>query len=109
MGVVLQQAPERRSSGVEAQLGALAADEQFPAPDLATVRKEIRQLKNNRAAGKDRLPGEFFKYVGEKLARVLHFVISKIWEEEKLPEEWMDGVVCPIYKKGDKQNCCNRY
>ena len=33
-------------------------DEQFTAPDLATVRKEIRQLKNNRAAGKDRLPGK---------------------------------------------------
>ena len=28
--------------GVEAQLGALAADEQFPAFDLSTVGKEIR-------------------------------------------------------------------
>ena len=63
------------------------------------VRKEIRQLKNNRAAGKDRLPGELFKYGGEKLARALHLVISKIPEEEKLPDEWMDGVVCPIYTK----------
>ena len=34
-------------------------------------------------------------------------MISKIWDEEKLPEEWMDGVVCPIYKKGDRLNCCN--
>ena len=54
------------------QLGAPAADEQFPAPDLATVSKEIRQLKNNRSAGKDRLPDELFKYGGEKLARALH-------------------------------------
>ena len=43
-----------------------------------TVKKEIMQLKNNRAAGKDRLPGELFKYGGEKLARALHLVISKI-------------------------------
>ena len=42
--------------GIEAQLGAPAADEQLPAPDLVTERKEIRQLKNNRPAGKDRLP-----------------------------------------------------
>ena len=36
----------------DAQLGAPAADEQVPAPDLATVRKEIRQLKNNRPLAK---------------------------------------------------------
>ena len=34
-------------------------------------------------------------------------VISKIRDEEKLPEELMDGLVCPIYKKGDKLDCCN--
>ena len=49
-------------NGKVAQLGAPAADEQFPVPDLATMRKETRQLlKNNRAAGKDRSPGELFQ------------------------------------------------
>ena len=41
------------------------------------------------------------------MARALHLVISKIWEGEKLPDEWMDDVVCPIYKKGDKLDCSN--
>ena len=50
--------------GVEAQLGVPTADEQFPAHDLATVRKEIRQLKINRAAGKDRLLSQLIKYGG---------------------------------------------
>ena len=45
------------------------------------------------------MPAKLFKYGGEKSARVLYSVITTIWEEEKLPEEWMDGVVCPIYKK----------
>ena len=93
--------------GIEINLGVPGADEQFPAPDLQTIQKEIKELKNNKAAGKDRLPSELFKYGGEKLAKALHWVISKIWDEEKLPEEWMDGVICPIYKKGDKLDCCN--
>ena len=34
-------------------------------------------------------------------------MISKIWEEEKPPDKWMDGVVCPVCKKGDKLDCSN--
>ena len=98
---------ELDGDGVRADLGTPEADDTFPAPDLQEIQQEIKKLKNNKAAGKDRLPAELFKYGGEKLARALHSVITKIWEEEKLPEEWMDGVVCPIYKKGDKLDCCN--
>ena len=93
--------------GIGVKLGEPAADNTFPTPGLQEIQQEIGKLKSNRAAGKDRLPEELFKYGGEKLDRGLHWVISKIWDEEKLPEEWMDGVVCPIYEKGDKLDCCN--
>lgn len=98
---------EADGDGIGVDLGIPAADDTFPAPELQEIQQDIRKLKNNRAAGKDRLPGELFKYGGEKLARALHWVISKIWDEEKLPEKWMDGVVCPIFKKGDKLGCGN--
>jgi len=26
----------------------------------------------------------------------------KIWNEEILPTEWMEGIICPIFKKGDR-------
>ena len=64
-------------------------------------------MKNNKAAEGDQLPNELLKYGGETLVRALHWVITKIWEEEVLPEEWMEGIVCPIYKKGDKLDCGN--
>ena len=31
----------------------------------------------------------------------------KIWEEETLPREWTEGIICPIYKKGDRMLCSN--
>ncbi|XP_055645457.1 uncharacterized protein LOC129781983 [Toxorhynchites rutilus septentrionalis] len=66
-------------SGTTIDLGARAVDDRFPAPDLQEVEKEIRRLKNNKAAGIDNLPSELLKYGGDALVRALHWVIVKIW------------------------------
>jgi hypothetical protein len=34
-------------------------------------------------------------------------VMSKVWKQEKLPEEYEEGLICPIYKKGDPLDCQN--
>jgi hypothetical protein len=31
----------------------------------------------------------------------------KIWEEETLPTEWTEGIICPTHKKGDRMICSN--
>ena len=31
----------------------------------------------------------------------------KIWKQEKIPCEWAEGILCPIYKKGDRKQCNN--
>jgi len=93
--------------GGRIDLGEARTDDRFPAPDIREVQAEIGKLRNNRAAGKDELPSELFKHGGEALTRAMHWVITKIWDEEKLPQEWLEGVICPIYKKGDKLDCCN--
>ncbi|XP_055527060.1 uncharacterized protein LOC129719690 [Wyeomyia smithii] len=98
---------EEDDDGVVVDLGVRADDDKIPAPDLQEVREEIDRLKNNKATGADQLPSELLKHGGESLAKALHWDIAKIWEEEVVPEEWMEGTVCPIYKKGDKLDCCN--
>ena len=56
---------EVNRDGLLVELGEHASDNTFPAPELQEIQQEIRKLKNNRAAGKDRLPGELFKYGGD--------------------------------------------
>ena len=83
--------------GIVTDLGVPAPDNTFPAPDFQEVKEEIGRLKNHKAAGIDQLPAELLKHGGETLAKALHWVITKIWDDVILPEEWMEGV--PSTKK----------
>jgi sorting nexin-29 len=33
--------------------------------------------------------------------------MSKVWKQEKLPEEWEEDLICPAYKKGNTLDCQN--
>jgi sorting nexin-29 len=30
-----------------------------------------------------------------------------IWDQERMPAEWKEGLICPVFKKGDKLQCNN--
>ncbi|XP_054081972.1 uncharacterized protein LOC128919982 [Zeugodacus cucurbitae] len=82
-------------------------DDGIPLPDHEQIRIAITRLKNNKAAGADKLPAELFKYGGEELIRCMHQLLCKIWSEESMPDDWNLSVLCPIHKKGDPTNCAN--
>jgi hypothetical protein len=79
----------------------------FPPPSKQEVDNAVSRLKNNKAPGDDDLPGELFRAGGANLRNVLHRLILRVWSDEKLPEEWKTGVICPIFKKGCKLECSN--
>ena len=31
--------------------------------------------------------------------------LLQIWDQERMPEEWEIGIICPIFKKGDHREC----
>eukprot|EP00921_Rhytidocystis_pertsovi_P026473 GHVQ01042707.1.p1 GENE.GHVQ01042707.1~~GHVQ01042707.1.p1 ORF type:complete len:357 (+),score=36.41 GHVQ01042707.1:540-1610(+) len=76
-------------------------------PTQTEVRKAIEKVKNGQAAGPDNLPAEFLKKGGAPVERELTSLIQTIWEQEQVPQDWRNGVVIPILKKGAKDRCDN--
>ena len=37
----------------------------------------------------------------------MYKLILLIWNKEQLPIEWHQGIICPIYKKGERTICSN--
>jgi hypothetical protein len=62
----------------------------------------INKLKTSKAAGTDNIPGELMKYGGRTLKQKIYKLILNIWNNETLPAQGNEGIICPIYKKGDR-------
>jgi hypothetical protein len=64
-------------------------------------------LKPNKAAGSDNIPPELLKHGIRTLRQKLHKLILMIWNNKHLPQQWNEGIICPVYKRGDGFNCNN--
>ena len=73
----------------------------------AEVRNAIKKLKNGKAAGCDNIPPEAIKGGGEVSEEVLLGFSNRIWNEEKVPEEWKKDLLIKLPKKGDLSHCRN--
>ena len=67
----------------------------------------IKHLKNNKAAGVDNICAELLKNGGPILQAKLVDLFKLIWAEERLPEEWEEGIMVPLHKKNDRAECSN--
>jgi hypothetical protein len=76
-------------------------------PCREEIEGALKYLKNNKAAGTDSIAAELLKNGGLHLVDALHEVIQQAWTGETLPRSWTEGVLCPVYKKGNKLDCKN--
>jgi hypothetical protein len=74
---------------------------------IEDVKKAIRKLKNNKAAGTDGIHPELIKYRGNKLLNRMYELVRQIWDEERIPEEWKETIIVPIHKRGVRDGCEN--
>ena len=66
----------------------------------------IGSLKSGKAAGVDGITAEMLKYGGESVVEWMHRICQLAWEEERVPGDWTEAVIIPIYKgKGDRNEC----
>jgi hypothetical protein len=57
-------------------------------------------LKKYKSPGSDQIPVELIQ-AGEMLPSVIHNLISSVWNNEKLSDQWKESVIVPVHKKGD--------
>ena len=75
------------------------------APSKAEIRKAITSLRNGKAAGPDSIPAEALKAGKETSVDMLHALVTKVWENKDVPEQWKEGLIIKISKKGDLNEC----
>lgn len=65
------------------------------------VRKAINKVKVGKATGSDGIPGEVWKYGGDRLEEWLWRFCSRVWKGDGWPGDWREGEIVPIIKRGE--------
>jgi hypothetical protein len=71
------------------------------------IQLAVTQLKNGKAGGPDNTNPEVLKVDPEITVEMLYPLLEKIRKEEKIPEEWEEGLIIKIPKKRDLSYCKN--
>ena len=49
-----------------------------------------------------------FLFFGSDALRTLHKIVTQVWKEKVVPEEWHQSIIIPLYKgKGSTSECSN--
>ena len=64
-------------------------------------------MKSGKAAGRDSITAELLKVDKDLAAKQMEKLFKVIWEEEVIPDEWKQGIIVKIPKKGDLTVCDN--
>ncbi|KAM9328275.1 uncharacterized protein KZ484_019609 [Pholidichthys leucotaenia] len=76
-------------------------------PNLDEVMAAIKTTQDGKAPGRDGIPAEVWKFGGVQLTNCLYKLIQEIWDAQKVPQDWKDASVVPLFKK-DSMNTSHR-
>ena len=61
----------------------------------------ITHLKRNKSPGADNVLNECLIFVKENLINLITLILNILHNTSTFPEQWSEGIVIPIFKKGD--------
>ncbi|CAG2246715.1 unnamed protein product [Mytilus edulis] len=76
-------------------------------PTKVEIKQAVKKLKSGKAAGPDNIPPEALKASPDLTANLLHKLFSDIWQQEEMPQEWNEGHLIKLPKKGNLKECKN--
>ena len=71
------------------------------------IRYAIKGMKQNKAAGRDEVPTELLKCLGETGIGMLQHLADEIYEFGEWPKEMMESTFIPLPKKPKATDCSN--
>jgi hypothetical protein len=69
-----------------------------PVPTLSALEIVIAKLRKHKSPGRDQIPADVIPERGETLRNEINKLINSIWNNKKLPCQWNESIVLPIYK-----------
>jgi hypothetical protein len=67
-----------------------------------SVKKQLKRLKSDKAAGSDGIPPLLLVEAADALALPVSIIFRKSLSEGRIPDDWRTANVTPIFKKGSK-------
>ena len=66
------------------------------------IKNAIKDMKNGKVAGIDNITVQRMKADIDTTVNVLHNLLSLVWEEERIPEDWCKGLIVKLKEPGEQ-------
>ena len=71
------------------------------------VTKLLEGLNGGKAFGPDKLPNLILKLAANKITPFLKIIFDQSLQTGKLPDDWLEANVAPVFKKGHRHSPAN--
>ena len=89
--------PEPQQMNIGSEIGSVQVT-------VKKVKDKIRKLRRGAAAGPDNIGPALLQELVNEVASPLATIMRKSLEDSNMPADWKAANVCPIFKKGAKNN-----